>query len=61
MKYITKDEIYSWVPEASPTFADAIITDELHTKLCDAIAHYKNVCKMIDDYLEQNPDKEIRI
>jgi len=61
MRHIAKDEMYVWMPESNPKFAEAIITDELYTKLCDAIEHYKNVCLQIEKYLEENPDQEIRI
>lgn len=52
MKYITVDELYNWMPCSSKELADAQIPDELHTRLDDAIAHYLNVCKIIDQYLK---------
>jgi hypothetical protein len=56
MKYVTKDEMYNWHPTKYRFEADAVITDELHTKLCDAIAQYNNVCKQIHNYIEENPE-----
>lgn len=63
MKFITKDEMYSWSDEYTQDrrFAKAQIPGELHQKLQDAIQHYRNVCKQIYVYLKEHPDDEFKI
>lgn len=61
MKFIEKNEIYNWSPYSIPIYADAEIPDDLHQKLQDALQHYINVCKMIDDYLDEHEEQRFNI
>lgn len=61
MKYITKDEMYDWMPCSSKELADAQIPDDLDMQLHDAIAMYRNVCNKIREHLRSHEDDEFRI
>jgi hypothetical protein len=64
MKYIEKDEIYSWIPASFPDDKDmarAQIPDDLFHQLEDALQYYRNTCIRIGKYLKEHPDDEFKI
>jgi hypothetical protein len=58
-RFIAKDEIWNWMCSTEYT-ADAKIPAELHAKLTKALAIYADACQMINKYLLEHKEDNIK-